>query len=140
MICFFVDLLGFILFGTLCISCILKSFSFFRFRKFSSIISSYTFSTFFSLSSPSGAPIMQMLVCLMLSQRSLKLSLFFKICFPFHCYDWVIFIILPFRLLMHSCISPNLLLIPSSIFFISLTVFFSSDWFFFIFSSFLLIF
>ena len=39
MICLAVDLFGFILFGTLCASCSWISGSFFRFRKFSAIIS-----------------------------------------------------------------------------------------------------
>ena len=37
------------------------------------------------LSSPSGTPIMQMLVCLMLSQRSLRLSAFLFILFSVFC-------------------------------------------------------
>ena len=44
---------------------------------FSAIIFSNIFSGPFSLSSPSGTPIMWMLVRLMLSQRSLRLSSFF---------------------------------------------------------------
>ena len=43
----------------------------------SAIISSNIFSGPFSLSSPSGTLIMHMLVCLMLSQRYLRLSSFF---------------------------------------------------------------
>ena len=42
------------------------------------------------LSSPSGTPIMQMLVCLMLSQRSLRLSSFFFIIFSIFCFAGVI--------------------------------------------------
>ena len=49
MICLAVGLFGFILSGTLCASCSWISGSFFRFRKFSAIISSNTFSTPFSL-------------------------------------------------------------------------------------------
>ena len=45
--------------------------------EFFSHISSNTFSTLFSLSSPSGTLIMCMLICLMLSQRSLKTVLIF---------------------------------------------------------------
>ena len=44
--------------------------------------------------------------------------LILKICFSFCCSDWVIFIILSSRLLMCS-LSPSVLLIPSSAFFIS---------------------
>ena len=50
-------------------------------RDNSDIISSNIFSGPFSLSSPSGTPIMQMLVCLMLSHRSLRLSSFLFILF-----------------------------------------------------------
>ena len=45
--------------------------------KFSAIISSNIFLSSFSLSS-AGTPIMQMLVCLMLSQRTLRLCSFFS--------------------------------------------------------------
>ena len=78
-----VDIFGFISFGALCVSCTWISASFFRFRMFPAIISSNTFSTPFSLSSPSRTPIMQMIVCLMKSQRSLKLSSFLKFVFLF---------------------------------------------------------
>ena len=78
-----------------------------------------------------------MLVCLMLSQRSLKLS-FFKNLFFFCCFDWVISNILSSSSLMHSSLLPHLLLIPSYEFFNSVVVFFSSDWLFFIFSNSLL--
>ena len=54
-------------------------------RKFSAIIYSNKFFAPFSLSSPSGSPIMGMLVCLMLFQRPLKFSSFFKILFSFFC-------------------------------------------------------
>ena len=122
---FGVGIIGFILFGTLCDSCTWLSVSFFRFRKFYAIISSNTFLTPLSLSYPSGTPIIQMLVCLMFFQRSLKQFLFFNLFF-FLLHGWVICISLSFRSLMDSSISPNLLLIPSSVFFISVIVFFSS--------------
>ena len=72
---------------------------------------------------------MQMLVCLMLSQRSLE------VCFSL-CYSDSVISILSSGLLMPS-VSPNLLLIPSSVFFISVIVLVSSDQFF-LFSSSLL--
>ena len=77
-----------------------------------------------------------MLVHLM-SQGPLNCS-HFKICISLGCSDWIISIILSFRSLMLSSVSPYLLLIPSSVSFISIIVFFSSDWFFFEFSSSLL--
>ena len=44
----------------------------------------------------------------------------FLICVSFCCSDWMVSIILTSRLHMHSSVSPSLLLIPSSVFFISL--------------------
>jgi len=70
----------FILFGTLCGSCIWRSVSVFKFGKFSSTISPNAFSIPFSLSSPPGTSMMSMLVYLMLLQRSLNCSHF---CFIF---------------------------------------------------------
>ena len=60
-------------------------FFFPRLGKFSVIIFSNRFSVLSSLSSLSGSPLMQMLLFPILSQRSLKLSLFFKILFSFCC-------------------------------------------------------
>ena len=99
-----VGLFWFILFGTFFASCTWIFVSFFRFHKFSVIIYSNTFHNP-SLSSPSETPIMGMLVHLMLSQRSLKLFSFFKVCFSFYCTDWVISIIPSSRSLMHSSLS-----------------------------------
>ena len=73
--CLSVFLFGFILFGTLWVSWTWMSFS--RLGKFSAIISSNNFSGPFSLSSPSGTPIMWMLFCLMLYQIFLKVSSLF---------------------------------------------------------------
>lgn len=44
----------------------------------------------------------------------------------FFCSEWVISTTLSYRSLMYSSVSPNLLLIPSCVFFISVAVFFSS--------------
>ena len=79
-----------------------------------------------------------MLVCLILSQRSLKLISFIYLFFAFCFSVWVISTILSSMSFMHYSVSPNLLLIPSSVFFITVIVFFSSDWLFFIFSKSLL--
>ena len=73
--CLGVFLLGFILPQTLCVSWIWVAIFFPLLGKSSTIISSNIFSGPFSLSSPSGTPIMQMLVCLM-SQKSLRLLSF----------------------------------------------------------------
>ena len=65
---------GFILYGTLCASWTWLTIFFPMLGKFSTIISSNIFSVPFFFSSFSGTPIIQMLVHLMLSQRSLRLS------------------------------------------------------------------
>ena len=61
-VCLGVFPLGFILPETLCASWTWLTISFPMFRNFSAIISSNIFSCPFSLSSPSGTPIIQMLV------------------------------------------------------------------------------
>ena len=75
--------LGFILFGTLCISWAWVAISFPILGKFSSIISSSIFSWSFFLSPSSGTPMIRMLERLTLSQRSLRLSSFLLIHFSF---------------------------------------------------------
>ena len=82
---------------TLCASCTWISVFSFRFGKFSAIISSNTFLTSFCLYSPSRTPIMKMVVCFMLSQRSLKLFSFFKFVFLIEWFPL-------FCLLDHLCI------------------------------------
>ena len=79
-----VFLLGFILPGTLCASWTSVAIPFPTLGKFSAIISSNIFSGSFSVSSPSGTPIMRMLLRLMLSQRSLRLSSFHSFFFVFN--------------------------------------------------------
>ena len=86
---------------------------FFMFGMFPAIISWNTFSFHFSLSSPSGTPIMWMLGCLIVSQRSLRLL---TIYFFFCCSYWMIFIVLSSRWLMCS-VSRSLIFIPSHVFF-----------------------
>ena len=78
------------------------------------------------LSSPSGTPIMQTLVHLMLSQRSLILSLFLFILLSLFCSAAVISTNLSSSSLIHFSASLILLLIPSSVFFISVIVSFIS--------------
>ena len=65
--------------------------------KFSTIISSSIFSWSFFLSSSSGTPIILMLGCLTLSQRSLRMSSFLLIYFS----PSLIHLFLPFYLLPH---------------------------------------
>ena len=73
-VCLGMFLLGFVLPGTLCASWTLVAISFPILWKFSTIISSNIFSDPFFFSSFSWTPIIQILVHLMLSQRSLRLS------------------------------------------------------------------
>ena len=75
--CLGMFLLGFILYRTLCTSWTWLTTSFSMLGKFSTIISSKIFSYPFFFSSFSGTPIIRMLVCLILFQMSLRLSLFF---------------------------------------------------------------
>ena len=74
--CLGVFLLRFILYGTLCASWTWVAISCPMLGKSLTIISSNIFSGPFSLFSPSGTPIRRMLLHLMLSQRSLRLSSF----------------------------------------------------------------
>ena len=69
MLCLCVGPFKFILFGTLCTPCTWIFISFFRFVKFSVIISSNLFSIPFSLSCPSGISIMCRLVCFIMGKN-----------------------------------------------------------------------
>ena len=113
----------FILYGTLCISRIWLTISFFMLEEFSTIISSKIFSYPFFFSS-SGTPISQMLVCLILFQRSLRLSSVLFILFTLFCSSEVICTALSSSSLVHSSASGILLLIPSRAFLISVIALF----------------
>ena len=80
----------------------------------------------FFFSSSSETPIIQMLMPLIWSHRSLRLSLAFFILFSLCCSSKVISTILSSSLLIHSSASDMLLLIPSRVFFISVIVLFLS--------------
>ena len=75
-------------------------------------------------SSSSGTPIIRMLVHLMLSQRSLRVSSIIFILFSLFCSAVVISTILSYTSLIHSSASVILLLIPSREFLISFIVLF----------------
>ena len=77
--------LEFFLYGTLCASWTWLSSSFSMLGKFSTIISSKIFSYPFFYSSSSGTPIIRILVHLMWSQRSLRLSSALFILFTLFC-------------------------------------------------------
>ena len=131
MICLCMALFGFILFGTLCASCTWISVSFFRFGKFSAIISSNTFLIPFSLSSPLE-PLLRLschaLCCLI---DLLSCFHFFFICLSVCCSDWVISIILLSRSLIHSFALFSLVFIASRLFILAIELS-SFDWFIFI--------
>ena len=122
--CLGVFLFGFILYGTLCASWTWLTISFPMLGKFLIIISSNIFSDPFFSSSSSGTPIIQMLVCLMLSQRSLRLSSILFLLFSLFYSPPVISTILSSSSLIHCFASVTLLLIPSRIFYISVIVLF----------------
>ena len=129
--CLGMFLLGFILYGTLCASWTWLTISFSMLGKFSTIISSKVFSYTFFFSSFSGTHIIQMLVCLIVSQRSLRLSSVLFILFPLFCSSEVISTILSSSSLIHSSASDILLLIASRVFLISVIVLFVSVCLFF---------
>ena len=113
--------------------------SFSMLGKFSTVISSKIFSyPFFSYSS-SVTLIILMLVYLIWSQRSLRLSSALFILFTLYCFSEVISIILSSSSLIHSSVSDILLFIPSRVFLVSVIVLFVSVRLFFNSSRFLLI-
>ena len=94
--------------------------------KFSTIISSKIFSYSYFFFSSSGTPIIRMLVHLILSQRSLRLSSVLFILFTFFCSSEVISTIVSSSSPIRSSVSDILLLIPSRVFLISVIVLFVS--------------
>ena len=122
--CLGIFLLGFILCGTSW-TCVAIYFP--MLGKFSSIITSSIFLHPFFLSSSSGTPITWMLVCLMLSQWSLRLSSLLFILFYLFYSASVIFTILSSILLIHSSASVILLFVPATVFFILVVVLYIND-------------
>ena len=114
--CLGVFLLIFILYGTLCASWTWLTISFSMLGKFSTIISSKIISYPFFFSSSSGTPIIQMVVHLILSQRSVRWSSVLFILFTLFCSSEVISTILSSSSLICSSASDILLLIPSRAF------------------------
>ena len=124
--------LGFTLFGTLWVSWTWWAISFPILGKSSTIISSSIYSCPFFLSTSSGTPMIQMLRCTTLSQRSLRLSSFLLIIFSFSS---LLHLFPPFYLLPHlslSSVSLILLMVPSRVFLISFIALFIFNWLFFI--------
>ena len=129
--CLGMFLLGFILYGTLCASWIWLTVFFSMLGKFSTIISSKIFLYPFFFSSSSETPVILMLVHLILSQRSLRLSSVLFILFILFCSSEFISIILSSSSLICSSASDILLLIPSRVFLVSVIVLFVSVCLFF---------
>jgi len=127
-LCLGVFLCGFILYRTLCASWIWLTISFSLLGKFSTIISSKFFSYPFFFSSSSGTPIIRMLVHLILSQKSLRLSSVLFILFTLFCCSDIISNFLSSSSLIHSSASDILQLIPFRVFLISVIVLFVSVW------------
>ena len=119
--CLGVFLHGFTMYGTLGASWTWLTIFFPILGKFSSVISSKIFLYVFFFCSSSMTPIIQMLVHLILSQWSLRLScfFFFSILFTLLCSTEVISNMLSFSSLISSSASDILLLIPSRVFLIS---------------------
>ena len=113
--------------------CLLNLIDYFLFHvgEFSIIISSKFFSYPFFFSSSSRTPIIQILMHLVLSQRSQSLSSVLFILFTLFCSSDVISIILSSSSLIHSSASDILLLIPSRVLLISVIVLFVSVCLFF---------
>ena len=88
--CLGMGLFGLHFVGALCASCTWMYVSFLRLGKFLAILFSNKFSVPLSLSTPSGTPIIQMLVHLLLSQSSLRLLSFCLILCSFIFSAWVI--------------------------------------------------
>ena len=126
--CLGVFLLGFILYGTLCASWTWLTLSFSMLGKFSTIISSKIISYPFFFSSSSGTPIIQVLLCLIFSQR---LSSVLFILFTLFCSSEVSSTVLSSSSLIRSSASDILLLTPSRVFLISIIVLFVSVCLFF---------
>ncbi|KAF6094897.1 hypothetical protein HJG60_011965 [Phyllostomus discolor] len=128
MMCLEVGLFGFLLIGTLCVSWICVTFCLIKLGKFSIITCSTRFSIPCSSSSPSGIPIIRILLRFILSCISLNPSSFFLSPFSFSCSFWVFSSTLSSSSLIRSSASSILLFIPSTVFFSSEIVFFISSW------------
>ena len=107
---------------SLCLLDLTISFS--MLEKCSTITSSKFFSCPFFFSSSSGTPIIRMVVHLILSYRSLRLSSVLFILFTLFCSSEAISTNLSSSSLIHSSASDILLLIPFRVFLISVIVLF----------------
>ena len=120
--CLDVFLLEFILYWTLCASWTWLTISFPMLGRFSTILSLKNCAVPFFFSSSSGTSITQMLVCLILSQKCLKLSSMIFILFPLLWWSATISTILSSSSLFHSSASVTLFLFPSRVFLFSVVV------------------
>ena len=126
--------LGFILYGTVCASWTCVTIFFPMLRTFSTVISSNIFSDTFFFSS-SGTPIIQMLVHLVLSQRSLRLpsilfihSFFFILLLGSYFHLFICQLTYPFFCLIYPVIdSFRVFLISVIVLFITVCLLFHSS-------------
>lgn len=107
------DLFEFILLGVCWASWIYRFMSFIKLGEFSSFVCSNILSVPFSLTAPSGIPVMHIVVCLMF-RRSLMLCSFVFIFFSFFSSECLIPIVLCSYSLILSSTYSNLLLNPSN--------------------------
>ena len=114
---------------SLCLLDLIISFS--MLGKFSTLVISSKIFSYPFFSSSSGTPIIQMLVPLILSQRSLRLSSVLSILFTLFCSSEVISTILSSSSLIRPSASDILILNPSRVFLIPVIVLFVSACLFF---------
>ena len=131
MMCLGIGLFGLTLIGTFCASWNCVAFPLSTFRKFSVFMFSNRVSIPCFFSSSSGIAIIQMFVCFMLCCGSLKLSSHFLVFFLCNCSTLVFLSTLSSSSLIQTSVSPRLLIIPSSIIFFSIIVFYISSCFLF---------
>ena len=132
MMCLGVDLFGSNLFRTLCASWTYMAIFFAKYGKFSFINFSNKFSISCSSSSPSGIPMVQILVWVEMSQRHLILSSFFLILFYSCCSSWMLISFLCSKSLIWILALSPPLLVPYIFFPILISVNFISSWVFLI--------
>ena len=126
--CLGVFLFGFIMYGMLWTSWTWVAITFPMLGRFSTIISSNIFSYPFFFSSSFGTPIIWMLMCLMLSQHSLRLFSFLFYFFSFILFHLNYFHHSIFQLIYPFFCFSSSLLVTSIMFLISVIALFIADW------------
>ena len=122
--CLEIFLLRFVWYGALCASWTCLTISFSSLGKISTLVPSKLSPYCFFLSSSSGTPMVGILIHLILSQISLRVSSVLFLLFTLFCSLTVISSILPSSLLILSSASDSLLLTYFRMFLISIVMFF----------------